>query len=174
MKLFMKSILLGLFMIFAAGTISAQTEIKKNIWIDSTLTGKGTFSVPLSVNGDSIDVGAAIADSITDLALSKEYKAVLTGANGSFTSATVAKNDLSAAIVWVYTGEGIITGTLTNAFTTDKTTVFLTLKSATGGVVLKHSITSDDAIVINSFLVTDGTTAADFIGTINVFISVEP
>lgn len=103
----------------------------------------------------------------------KVYRATLTGANGSFTSATVHENSLSAAIVWAYTGEGVITGTLANAFTANKTAVQKSVGSATGGVILKHSITSDDAVVINSFAV-DGTTAADFIGTIDVQITVAP
>lgn len=104
----------------------------------------------------------------------KIYRATLLGANGSLTSTTVSENGLSAAIVWAYTGEGVITGTLANAFTANKTNVFLSLGSATGGVILKYALTSDDAVVISSFLVTDGTTAADFIGTIDVQISVAP
>jgi hypothetical protein len=105
---------------------------------------------------------------------SKIYRATLTGANGAFTSETVQRNDLSAAIAWAYTSEGVITGTLTDAFTANKTNVQLTLGSATGGVVLKSALTSNDAVVISSFLITDGTTAADFIGTIDVVITVEP
>lgn len=121
---------------------------------------------------DSAGVDKVLASSVAGT--SKVYKATLTGANGSFTGATVKRNDLSADISWVYTSEGVITGTLTDAFTTDKTSVKLTLGSATGGIVLKYSLTSNDAVVVSSFLVTDGTTAADFIGTIDIEISVEP
>lgn len=119
---------------------------------------------------------SAGVDKLIDATLNgttKYYRAKLTGANGSFTGATVKRNDLSAAVAWAYTSEGVITGTLTDAFTTDKTSVRLTLISATGGVILKYALTSNDAVVISSFLVTDGTTAADFIGDIDIEIAVE-
>lgn len=176
MKLFLKSII---FFIFASMFITSCTDntqvdslgIGKNlIYTDSTLLGRGTRNDPFTVNPDSVGVfAAAYADTVG----TNVYRAVLTGANGSFTSATVTTNDLSAAISWAYTGEGVITGTLTDEFTANKVTVFLTLKSATGGLILKYSVTSDDAIVVSSFLVTDGTTAADFIGTINIEVNVE-
>jgi hypothetical protein len=175
MKLFLKSIIFFVFasMFITSCTDNAQVDVlgtgKNLIYTDSTILGSGRSHDPFTINPDSVGVfAAAYADSVG----TNVYRAILTGANGSFTSATVTKNDLSGAISWAYTGEGIITGTLSNAFTANKTTVFLTLKSATGGVILKHAITSDDAIVINSFAV-DGTTASDFIGTIDVEINVE-
>lgn len=103
------------------------------------------------------------------------YRATLLGANGSLTSTTAAKNDFSGvAIAGAYSAEGVYTLTADSAiFTADKTTVQLTLGTATEGVVLKAEMTSTTVITIKSFLVTDGTTAADFIGTVYVDIKVD-
>ncbi len=102
----------------------------------------------------------------------KEYRAVLTGANGSFTSATVLDNQLSAAIVWAYVSEGVYTGTLVGAFTLDLTSFNITIGTATGGIIPKIVRTSADVVTLSTFAV-DGTTAADFIGTLYITITVD-
>lgn len=113
------------------------------------------------------------ASQIDPQAVSKQYRATLLGANGSFTSATISKNDLSAAIVWAYSAEGVYTGTLVGAFTAGKTNILLSNLDATGGVILSAVRTSADVITLSTFAV-DGTTPADFIGNIQVQIIVDP
>jgi len=103
------------------------------------------------------------------------YRATLLGANGALTSTTVAKNDFDGVtITGAYGAEGVYTITAGSAiFTANKTIALLGLGTATGGVVLKAVMTSTTVITINSFLVTDGTTAADFIGTVYLSITVD-
>lgn len=103
------------------------------------------------------------------------YRAVLLGANGSLTSTTAGKNDFAGiTITGAYSAEGVYTLTADSAaFTANKTNVQLSLGTATGGVILKAELTSTTVITIKSFLVTDGTTAADFIGTIYVDVTVD-
>lgn len=177
MRHFLKSILFAVFasLMLTQCTndpgVSTQGIIKNNIVVDSTLLGDGTATFPLSL---AIDV---VTDSISasiDEAGVNTYQAILLGANGSLTSTTVASNGLSAAPVVAYSAEGVYTVTLADEFTANKTTVFLTLGSATDGVVLKGVRTSADVVTLSSFLVTDGTTAADFIGTVNLEINVAP
>lgn len=102
----------------------------------------------------------------------KVYRATLTGANGAFTSATIAENQLSDVIVWAYVSEGVYTGTLVGAFTVDKTTFNIAIGSATGGVIQKIVRTSADVVTLSTFAA-DGTTASDFIGTLSVTITVD-
>lgn len=115
---------------------------------------------------------AGVVSKVSDNAVGKQYRATLLGADGSFTSATVAKNDLSAAIVWAYSAEGVYTGTLVGAFTANKTTFATGVGTATGGVIIKIVRTSADVVTLSTFAV-DGTTPADFVGTIDVLITVD-
>lgn len=103
------------------------------------------------------------------------YRATLLGANGSLTSTTVGKNDFgSITFTGAYVSEGIYTITASSAaFTANKTDAQITLGTATGGIVVKAEMTSTTVITIKSFLVTDGTTAADFIGTVYLNVTVD-
>ncbi len=142
-------------------------------------TSKITFE---AINGvDSLVVrdctGAIVfqtGSAIDPQALSLFYRATLTGSNGAIAAPSVAKNTLSAAIVWAYVSEGVYTGTLTAAFpSAARTSLLVSLGSATGGVILKLVRTSADVITLSTFAV-DGTTPADFIGDIDVSITIDP
>lgn len=55
----------------------------------------------------------------------KVYKALISEAGTAAPTVKVLKNTLSAAIVWARTSAGLYTGTLTAAFTVDKTSLFM-------------------------------------------------
>ena len=99
------------------------------------------------------------------------YRATLLGANGALTSATVSENQFSAAIVWAYSAEGVYTGTLAGAFPAT-TTFAIGLGTATEGVIAKIVRTSADVVTLSTFAV-DGTTPADFVGTLYVSITAD-
>lgn len=106
-------------------------------------------------------------------ASARVYRATLTGANGSVTgSPTIQGNTLSGTPVFAYVGEGVYTLTLSSAFTANKTNVQLANLTATGGVILKAAYTSTSVITISTFAV-DGTTPADFIGTLSISVTVD-
>jgi hypothetical protein len=96
------------------------------------------------------------------------YRATLTGSNGAIAAPAVSENQFSAAIVWAYSAEGVYTGTLVGAFPAT-TTFAVTLGTATGGIIPRIVRTSADVVTLSTFAA-DGTTAADFIGTVYVSI----
>lgn len=102
----------------------------------------------------------------------KQYRAILVGENGALTSTTVLDNQLSAAIVWAYSAEGVYTGTLVAAFTANLTSFNITIGTATGGIISKIVRTSADVVTLSTFAV-DGITAADFIGSLYITITVD-
>jgi len=115
-----------------------------------------------------------LASNIDPQATSAVYRATLTGSNGAIAAPSVGKNTFSAAIVWAYSAEGVYTGTLAGAFpTAARTNLQVSLGSATGGLILKLVWTSTDVVTLSTFAV-DGTTPADFIGDIDVNITVDP
>lgn len=97
------------------------------------------------------------------------YRATLTGANDVDPTVNVARNTLSAAIVWARTGEGVYTGTLTGAFTANKTNIQVTPGSA---IIFSAVRTSANVITLSTF--DNAGVAADFIGALDVAITVEP
>jgi hypothetical protein len=103
------------------------------------------------------------------------YRATLLGANGALTSTTASKNDFgSTTITGAYVSEGVYTLTASTAiFTANKTIPTVTLGTATGGVIVKVENTSTTVLTVKSFLVTDGTTAADFIGSVYINVDVD-
>ena len=128
---------------------------------------------------NSAGVEARLSNDVAGTNGPASYRATLLGDNGALTSTTVAKAltvaGTAVTITGAYSAEGVYTLTAGagTPFTADKTTVRLTLGTATGGVVLKAAITSTTVITITSFLVTDGTTAADFIGTVFVDVTID-
>ena len=74
-------------------------------------------------NNNSIIEAAALAT--TPLI----YKAVLTQSSTNAPVATIISKTIVGTIVWAYSAEGVFTGTLTGAFTANKT--FLVLNSNT-------------------------------------------
>lgn len=127
---------------------------------------------------NSAGVERRLSNDIAGTSGPAEYRATLLGANGALTSTTVSKA-LSVAgsavtITGAYSAEGVYTLTADSAvFTANKTIPSLTLGTAAGGVIVKAEVTSTTVITITSFLVTDGTTAADFIGTLFVDITID-
>lgn len=101
----------------------------------------------------------------------REYLSVLTGANGVAPTDDVLKNTYGGALVWARTGEGVYTATANNAFT-GTTVTNITLGSATGGIIIKAVKTSANVVTVSTFAI-DGTTPADFIGTLNISIQTE-
>lgn len=101
----------------------------------------------------------------------KRYAGILTGTNGANPTVSVATDTLAASLVWARTGEGVYTGTGTNAFPL-VTVINITLGTATEGVVIRAVRTSANVITISTFA-SDGTTPADFIGTLNLSVIAE-
>src|SRR5688572_2059968 len=123
---------------------------------------------------DDAGVETKISNPIAGTDTAKEFRVVLTGSNGAVATTAVTKNTLSAAPAIAYAAEGVVTVTLASEFVVARTIPIVSLGTATGGVIIKAEVTSANVITINSFLVTDGTTAADFIGTVFLSIIVDP
>lgn len=84
----------------------------------------------------------------------KSYVATLTQTGTAAPTATVLENQLAAAIVWARTGVGVYTGTLTGAFTANKTVASIS-QPATGKATVSR--TSANVITVSTF---DATPAA--------------
>ena len=112
---------------------------------------------------------------------------VQTGTNAPV--ATVMSNGLSAAIVWARTGVGVYTGTLTGAFTANKTSVFvqsnqltspsMTADGAQGSAPTNQFPTQIQAVVTNANTITltsfglDGSDGAIKRDVVNCFIEIK-
>ena len=98
-------------------------------------------------------------------------------------------NGLSAAIVWARTGVGVYTGTLTGAFTANKTSVFvqsnqltspsMTADGAQGSAPTNQFPTQIQAVVTDANTITltsfglDGTSGAIKRDVVNCFIEIK-
>jgi len=112
---------------------------------------------------------------------------VQTGTNAPV--ATVMSNGLSAAIVWARTGVGVYTGTLTGAFTANKTSVFVQSNQLTspsmeadgaqGSAPTNQFPTQIQAVVTDANTITltsfglDGTSGAIKRDVVNCFIEIK-
>lgn len=100
------------------------------------------------------------------------YRATIQGADGSIVGTSVGANTLGGTLVWAYSSEGVYTATLAGVFGGVITTMLVTIGSATGGVIAKMVRTNSNVLTLSTFDV-DGTTPADFIGTISVVVFVD-
>jgi hypothetical protein len=143
--------------------------------IDLTpITVSGTISGAVDGNDGS---GTSVSITITkeeDGAKGKTYKAILnqTGTSAP-TVTTLILNELSAAIVWAYTSEGVYTGTLVGAFTSDKTWWNFSLVGNPTGKIVRLARTSADVLTMSVFAA-DGTTPAELTGSLNLLVEVHP
>ena len=112
---------------------------------------------------------------------------VQTGTNAPV--ATVMSNSLSAGIIWARTGVGVYTGTLTGAFTANKTSVFvqsnqltspsMTADGAQGSAPANEFPTQIQAVVTDANTITltsfglDGTSGATKRDVVNCFIEIK-
>lgn len=111
--------------------------------VDSSMVGLGTDDDPLGVDYS-------------------KYVAVLTQASTDAPTAVVIDNELSAAGTYTYTGTGVYTWELDDAFTDDETFVSLTLGNCTAVTGHAYSIT-DSTVVIKTYA--ENGTAANLAGT---------
>lgn len=89
---------------------------------DSTLSGIGTTDSPLSIDTTKIAT-RYYSGSLTGGASYNVYTALISQADTDAPTVIVLENSLSGAITWTYDGVGAYTGTLTGAFTADKTAI---------------------------------------------------
>jgi hypothetical protein len=106
------------------------------------------------------DAGATTTDAITAASITtnngvvKPYKAYVaqleqSGNTAAPTIIATFENNLSGAIVWTRTGVGAYSGTLTGAFTANKTALFINMPPNEVGSGVTASFQRQDANVIN-------------------------
>ena len=119
---------IGLYMtknilILIAFVLLASTSNWVPLYTDGTLTGGGYEDSPLGVDTSKVattyDLMSAAGGASYDV-----YTALLTQTGTSAPTATVLENTLGGTVVWTYNAEGSYIGTLTGAFTADKTAIF--------------------------------------------------
>ena len=119
---------IGLYMtknilILIALVLLASTSNWVPLYTDGTLTGGGYEDSPLGVDTSKVattyDLMSAAGGASYDV-----YTAILTQTGTSAPTATVLENTLGGTVVWTYNAEGSYIGTLTGAFTADKTAIF--------------------------------------------------
>lgn len=119
---------IGLYMtknilILIAFVLLASTSNWVPLYTDGTLTGGGYEDSPLGVDTSKVattyDLMSAAGGASYDV-----YTAILTQTGTSAPTATVLENTLGGTVVWTYNAEGSYIGTLTGAFTADKTAIF--------------------------------------------------
>lgn len=69
----------------------------------------------------------------------KRYEAVVAQTGAGAPSATVLANTLGGTVVWARSAQGVYTATLAAAFTANKTTVYITSKTQTGGRLVDYA-----------------------------------
>src|SRR4029079_4305549 len=98
-------------------------------------------------------------------ASSKTYRAFMTQSATAAPTVTVFENGLSADIAWTHSATGVLIGTLTGAFTTNKTFINATLSAGSVGI----NVVRTSADVVTVTLLDDAGAAAD---TANLFIEI--
>jgi len=110
-------------LILIAFVLLASTSNWVPLYTDGTLTGGGYEDSPLGVDTSKVattyDLMSAAGGASYDV-----YTAILTQTGTSAPTATVLENTLGGTVVWTYDAEGSYIGTLTGAFTADKTAIF--------------------------------------------------
>lgn len=113
----------------------------------------GKFGARVLADGD---IPAAIArDAEVTAAISaavgySAYVALMTQTGTDAPVATVLKNGLSGAIVWARSDVGTYTGTLTGAFTANKTALFATPTGGTLAASVALARTSADVVTLRT------------------------
>lgn len=133
-----------------------------------------------TITGGAVDgndgTGTGVSITITkeeDQATNKQYKAVITQSGTSAPTATVLKNELSAAVVWARSSEGVYTATLASAFVVSKTWFDFSKVGNPTGKVIYLDRTDANVLTLSSFE-SDGTTPDDLDGSINLVVEVFP
>lgn len=130
---------------------------------DATLTGTPTApTATAGTNTTQIATTAFVQNAIGNY---KKYVAMLTQTSTSAPTAKVLENTLGGTVVWTYSSTGVYVGTLTGAFTADKSPVILT--SNNSGVTLTGGASGSTNFVgietkVNGTL-TDGSMTDSFI-----------
>ena len=119
---------IGLYMtknilILIAFVLVASTSNWAPVYTDITLTGHGTEDSPLKVDTSRVATSYDLV-SAAGGASYLVYTALLSQTGTSAPTATVLENTLGGTVVWTYNAEGSYIGTLTGAFTADKTAIF--------------------------------------------------
>jgi hypothetical protein len=116
--------------------------------LDDAATLDGTELVELEQDGGSVK---CTTQDIADLGAGGgsylKYVALLSQSGTDAPVATVLENTLGGAVVWAYVETGVYSATLSNAFTSGKTAVFL---SGNGGL-LGSTVENSSTITIYSY-----------------------
>jgi hypothetical protein len=119
-----------------------KLDVNGNVKATSFIKSGGTSSQFLMADG-SISTGTAAY---------KVYTALLTQTGTNAPTATVLENTLGGTVVWTRSGVGAYIGTLSNAFTSEKTAVFCTKDTGsptgTGGVMMRGYSSSTSNVLI--------------------------
>lgn len=102
--------------------------------------------IPATIARDS-EVTAAVSAAVGYVS----YVALMAQASTDAPVATVLHNGLSAPIVWARADVGQYTGTLTGAFTANKTALFATGSNATLAPIVTLERTSADVVTLRTF-----------------------
>ena len=119
---------IGLYMtknilILIAFVLLASTSNWVPLYTDGTLTGGGYEDSPLGVDTSKVATTYDLM-SAAGGASYLVYTALLSQADTDAPTAIVLENTLGGTVVWTYNAEGSYIGTLTGAFTADKTAIF--------------------------------------------------
>ncbi len=169
-----------------------------NISAYPTITPKGADLIVGSETYDSTDPTSPKGNPTRNFTVSSiisantglvSYHASLVQTGTNAPVATVMSNGLSAAIVWARTGVGVYTGTLTGAFTANKTSVFVQSNQLTspsmeadgaqGSAPTNQFPTQIQAVVTDANTITltsfglDGTSGAIKRDVVNCFIEIK-
>ena len=107
------------------------------------------------IHKDILDA-IATPHSFTDVVKPKVYLGLLSQASTSNPTVVVLQNDLSAAIVWTRTGLGVYIGTLSAAFVSGKTFLFIAqfgtkgVAAGVGGFRIQVVRTSANVITVTT------------------------
>jgi hypothetical protein len=106
----------------------------------------------------------------------KEYVALLTQEGTNAPVATVLSNTLGA-IVWSYVQIGFYNGTLSNAFTANKSNVMISpfgVNASAGTEVAVAFVASESVVSVGTLVSRDGEGVNDELGSTPIFIRVYP
>ena len=106
----------------------------------------------------------------------KEYVALLTQEGTNAPVATVLSNTLGA-IVWSYVQIGFYNGTLSNAFTANKSNVMISpfgVNASAGTEVAVAFLASESVVSVGTLVSRDGEGVNDELGSTPIFIRVYP
>jgi|GEM_PF-4878372 len=147
--------------------VQSSLNSKASLAGSNTFTGTNNFSGGIVVVADPVSAYHAVPKNYVDSNFQPKlgYKVYTATLNQSGTAApvpTIMDNSIGS-IVWTRTGVGTYRGTLSAAFTTGKTTVFLNPAFGTGNVNAAQWITTStiDVKTLNGLSPTDGILSTD-------------